>query len=187
MLVRCVMIPLDTGTERGLVILRAGGTSVPRHLSLHDGSGGDRGPGEDVPGHRQASARRLRPHGSYPPVRVAAPGTAAQGLPGGSKGNGNSKHAGETRFLQSSDDKRDVFVYLMQNVVLSFFQGCRKVILSTNIAETSVTISGIKYVIDTGMVKAKRFNPGEMIQSSHTFSHQHTHSVDTSQKKRQLY
>ncbi|TKS83626.1 putative ATP-dependent RNA helicase DHX33 [Collichthys lucidus] len=37
--------------------------------------------------------------------------------------------------------------------------GCRKVILSTNIAETSVTISGIKYVIDTGMVKAKRFNP----------------------------
>lgn len=43
-------------------------------------------------------------------------------------------------------------------------QGCRKVILSTNIAETSVTISGIKYVIDTGMVKAKRFNPGEKIQ-----------------------
>ncbi|XP_053298290.1 ATP-dependent RNA helicase DHX33 [Pleuronectes platessa] len=38
-------------------------------------------------------------------------------------------------------------------------KGCRKVILSTNIAETSLTISGIKYVIDTGMVKAKRFNP----------------------------
>lgn len=38
-------------------------------------------------------------------------------------------------------------------------KGSRKVILSTNIAETSVTISGIKFVIDTGMVKAKRFNP----------------------------
>ncbi|XP_067834329.1 ATP-dependent RNA helicase DHX33 isoform X1 [Heptranchias perlo] len=36
---------------------------------------------------------------------------------------------------------------------------CRKVILSTNIAETSVTIPGIKYVVDTGMVKAKRYNP----------------------------
>ncbi|XP_058854318.1 ATP-dependent RNA helicase DHX33-like isoform X1 [Acipenser ruthenus] len=38
-------------------------------------------------------------------------------------------------------------------------KGCRKVILSTNIAETSITISGIKFVIDTGMVKAKRYNP----------------------------
>ncbi|KAI7813069.1 ATP-dependent RNA helicase DHX33 [Triplophysa rosa] len=38
-------------------------------------------------------------------------------------------------------------------------KGSRKVILSTNIAETSITISGIKYIIDTGMVKAKRFNP----------------------------
>lgn len=38
-------------------------------------------------------------------------------------------------------------------------KGSRKVVLSTNIAETSVTISGIKFVIDTGMVKAKRFNP----------------------------
>ncbi|XP_078003477.1 ATP-dependent RNA helicase DHX33 isoform X3 [Phascolarctos cinereus] len=38
-------------------------------------------------------------------------------------------------------------------------KGSRKVIISTNIAETSITITGIKHVIDTGMVKAKRFNP----------------------------
>lgn len=31
----------------------------------------------------------------------------------------------------------------------------RKVILSTNVAETSLTISGIRYVIDSGMVKAR--------------------------------
>ncbi|XP_069729928.1 ATP-dependent RNA helicase DHX33 isoform X1 [Phaenicophaeus curvirostris] len=38
-------------------------------------------------------------------------------------------------------------------------KGHRKVILSTNIAETSVTIAGIKFVVDTGMVKAKKYSP----------------------------
>lgn len=37
--------------------------------------------------------------------------------------------------------------------------GLRKIVISTNIAETSVTIPGIKYVIDSGKVKAKMFNP----------------------------
>ncbi|XP_014680986.1 PREDICTED: putative ATP-dependent RNA helicase DHX33 isoform X2 [Priapulus caudatus] len=36
--------------------------------------------------------------------------------------------------------------------------GCRKVIVSTNIAETSITIRGVKFVVDTGMVKAKTFS-----------------------------
>ena len=33
----------------------------------------------------------------------------------------------------------------------------RKVILSTNIAETSVTIPGVKYVVDCGLVKQRAF------------------------------
>ncbi|KAI6827813.1 putative ATP-dependent RNA helicase [Hortaea werneckii] len=33
----------------------------------------------------------------------------------------------------------------------------RKVILSTNIAETSVTVPGVRFVVDTGMVKVKQF------------------------------
>lgn len=37
--------------------------------------------------------------------------------------------------------------------------GIRKFVLSTNIAETSVTISGIKYVIDSGFVKMRMINP----------------------------
>ncbi|KAF6028929.1 DHX33 [Bugula neritina] len=37
-------------------------------------------------------------------------------------------------------------------------QNCRKCIVSTNIAETSVTINGIKHVIDSGMVKSKSYN-----------------------------
>ncbi|KAJ7395596.1 putative ATP-dependent RNA helicase DHX33 [Pitangus sulphuratus] len=50
----------------------------------------------------------------------------------------------------------------IQAALVSIFQihqGCRKVILSTNIAETSITISGIKFVVDTGMVKAKKYSP----------------------------
>ena len=46
-----------------------------------------------------------------------------------------------------------------QQVLLKADKGCRKVILSTNIAETSITIPGVKYVIDTGMVKARGYNP----------------------------
>lgn len=35
----------------------------------------------------------------------------------------------------------------------------RKVIISTNIAETSITIDGIAYVVDCGFVKIRAFNP----------------------------
>lgn len=40
----------------------------------------------------------------------------------------------------------------------------RKVILATNIAETSVTIEGIKYVIDPGFVKIRKYNPSKMLE-----------------------
>ena len=37
--------------------------------------------------------------------------------------------------------------------------GVRRIIVSTNIAETSVTIPNVKYVIDSGKVKQKCYNP----------------------------
>eukprot|EP01127_Copromyxa_protea_P019135 TRINITY_DN6136_c0_g1_i1.p1 TRINITY_DN6136_c0_g1~~TRINITY_DN6136_c0_g1_i1.p1 ORF type:complete len:700 (-),score=125.38 TRINITY_DN6136_c0_g1_i1:54-2153(-) len=45
-----------------------------------------------------------------------------------------------------------------QKVFLPTPEGCRKVVLCTNIAETSVTVPSIKYVIDCGMVKCRIYN-----------------------------
>lgn len=41
----------------------------------------------------------------------------------------------------------------------------RKVIVATNIAETSITIPGIKYVIDTGLARISRYTPRSRITS----------------------
>lgn len=43
--------------------------------------------------------------------------------------------------------------------------GARKVVLATNIAETSLTIDGIVYVVDPGLVKEKEYNPRTMMES----------------------
>ncbi|KAG4076501.1 hypothetical protein HA402_014465 [Bradysia odoriphaga] len=55
-----------------------------------------------------------------------------------------------------------LYAQMNQNKQLEVFQpstnNYRKVILSTNIAETSLTIKGIKYVIDSGMVKRKVYD-----------------------------
>lgn len=44
-------------------------------------------------------------------------------------------------------------------------KGSRKVVLATNIAETSLTIDGIKYVIDPGFCKQKSYNPRSGMES----------------------
>ncbi|WP_198263734.1 ATP-dependent helicase HrpB [sulfur-oxidizing endosymbiont of Gigantopelta aegis] len=46
--------------------------------------------------------------------------------------------------------------------------GQRKIVLATNIAETSLTIEGINVVIDSGLQKEAFFNPGSGMNALHT-------------------
>ncbi len=43
--------------------------------------------------------------------------------------------------------------------------GRRRIILATNVAETSITIPGIHYVIDSGLVRLSRYNPRTQVQA----------------------
>ena len=38
-------------------------------------------------------------------------------------------------------------------------EGCRRCVVATNIAETSITVDGVVYVVDPGMIKQKQYNP----------------------------
>jgi hypothetical protein len=52
-------------------------------------------------------------------------------------------------------------------------KGTRKVVLATNIAETSVTIPGIRFVVDTGMVKARTYSTARSMESLQVCSASH--------------
>jgi len=67
----------------------------------------------------------------------------------------------EIHLLHSSvpvSDQQAVFEPLRDPMI-------RRIILSTNIAETSVTIPDVVYVVDTGRVKEKRFDPEHHLSS----------------------
>ena len=54
---------------------------------------------------------------------------------------------------------------LQGRIFASTPENARKVVLATNIAETSITIDGIAFVIDSGYVKQKTYNPKTGMES----------------------
>jgi hypothetical protein len=46
-----------------------------------------------------------------------------------------------------------------------FFQGVRKIVISTNIAETSITIEDCVFVVEVGRMKEKWFDPNKNMES----------------------
>jgi HrpA-like RNA helicase len=58
-----------------------------------------------------------------------------------------------------------------QNRVFSDYPGKRKVVLATNIAETSITIEGVIYVVDCGLIKQTNFNTETGIGSLDVVEH----------------
>lgn len=69
----------------------------------------------------------------------------------------------ENNQIFSDPDKARLYILhsTIQNAQKTVFEkvpdGCRKIILSTNIAETSVTIPELRYVIDSGKEREKKF------------------------------
>lgn len=55
-----------------------------------------------------------------------------------------------------------------QQAIARLPAGERKVVLATNIAETSLTIEGIDVVVDSGLVRESRFDPGTGMTGLHT-------------------
>jgi len=52
-----------------------------------------------------------------------------------------------------------------QQLIFEDYPGMRKVVVATPVAESSLTIPGLRYVFDSGLVKEVRFNPETGIQS----------------------
>lgn len=100
-------------------------------------------------------------------LREAGPnsGDAADGTEPPQKPRPAAAEALPVEQLEKADDLvvRPIFAALPFDQQQLVFEpappGCRKIVLATNIAETSITIPGIRYVVDSGFMKLKICHP----------------------------
>ncbi|MCP4009929.1 MAG: ATP-dependent RNA helicase HrpA [Proteobacteria bacterium] len=71
------------------------------------------------------------------------------------------------RQLKSGIDVLPLYARLAREQQMRLFRPSHntRIILSTNVAETSLTLPGIDYVIDTGLARISRYNPGRRVNT----------------------
>jgi ATP-dependent helicase HrpB len=88
---------------------------------------------------------------------------AAAGLPAGIEGAGTRGVAGGAARNRESVHVLPLFGELASEdqdaALMPATPGTRKVVLATNIAETSLTIQGVRVVVDSGLVRRSMFDP----------------------------
>lgn len=62
----------------------------------------------------------------------------------------------------------DLDMVAQRRAIASCADGARKVVLATNVAETSLTIDGVDVVVDAGLERQARFDPGSGMSRLHT-------------------
>lgn len=108
-----------------------------------------------------AVKQALQIHCNYPPGDILIFMTGQEDIEGTCQvlADKMEKHAADSAPLLILPMYSQLPADLQSKIFLAAPEGTRKCIVSTNVAETSLTVDGIKYVIDAGYFKLKVYNP----------------------------
>ncbi|MCC6678565.1 MAG: ATP-dependent RNA helicase HrpA [Phycisphaerales bacterium] len=161
--------------RRDLKLIVTSATIDPGRFSRHFG-GPSRAPIIEVSGRLFPVEVRYRPseEGDGGGAGAELIADAVEDLPGG-RGDVLVFLPGEREIRQAADALRrrgggveilPLFSRLSEQEQDRIFHpsGGRRVVLATNIAETSLTVPGIRYVVDTGLARLGRYDPERKIQ-----------------------
>ena len=92
------------------------------------------------------------------------------GVPAGRTRNPRSRRSLRKSTLRRNDEILPLFARLShaeQHKIFHPSGAKRRIVLATNVAETSLTVPGIKYVIDTGLARVKRYSARAKVEQLH--------------------